>query len=88
MHTQEKEARLSKTLLWLLGLIAFAILGYFCVYPHNHHIQSDVNDRTASALRQAGLDAKVQTDNKPIAGNDTPIAMQKHRRIEFNVEGI
>ncbi len=66
MHTQEKEARLSKTLLWLLGLIAFATLGYFCVYPHNHHIQSDVNDHTASALRQAGLDAKVQTDGRDI----------------------
>jgi outer membrane protein OmpA-like peptidoglycan-associated protein len=61
-----KEACLSKTLLWLLGLMAFAILGYFCVYPHNHHIQADINERTAAALQQAGLNAKVQTDGRDI----------------------
>ena len=57
---------MSKTLLWLLGLISFAVLGYFCVYGHRFGLQTDVNDRTAAALKQAGFGADVKTDGRDI----------------------
>ena len=53
-------------MLWLLGPLAFAILGYFCIYSHRHHIQADIQERTVAALREACPAAKVSTDGRDV----------------------
>ena len=75
-----KEACLSKTLLWLLGLISFAVLGYFCVYGHRFQLQADVNDRTTAALKQAGFGADVKTDGGDIILTGTVPTEEAKRR--------
>ena len=71
---------MSKTLLLLLGLISFAVLGYFCVYEHRFHLQADVNDRTAAALKQAGFGADVKTDGRDIILTGTVPTEEAKRR--------
>ena len=71
---------MSKTLLWLLGLIAFAVLGYFCIYGHRFQLQADVNDRTAAALKQAGFGAEVKTDGRDIILTGTVPTEEAKRR--------
>ena len=75
-----KEACLSKTLLWLLGLISFTVLGYFCVYGHRFQLQADVNDRTTAALKQAGFGADVKTDGGDIILTGTVPTEEAKRR--------
>ena len=73
---------MSKTLLWLLGLLGFAILGYFCIYSHRHNIQADIQDRTAAALREACPAAKVSTDGRDVTLTGAVATEEIKRRCE------
>ena len=47
---------MSKTLITILGLLALAILGYFCIYQHSSDIQNDVYNRTSEIISKHNLD--------------------------------
>ena len=80
---------MSKPLLWLLGLLAFAILGYFCIYPHeSHEIQADIQARTAAALQQACPAAKVSTDGRDVTLTGVVATAEIKRRCEELAAGI
>lgn len=54
---------MNRFLIILLGLLALAILGYFCVYKQWPEIQDDVNTRTHAALAEQGLDQVIISTN-------------------------
>lgn len=80
---------MSKTLLWLLRLVGFAILGYFCIYSHqSHEIQADIQERTAAALRDACPTAKVSTDGRDVTLTGAVASEEIRRRCEELAGGI
>ncbi|MGI9227882.1 MAG: OmpA family protein [Gammaproteobacteria bacterium] len=61
------EGSMGKGLLVLLGLIALAILGYFCIYQHKNDIQEDIHTRTVAAVTPEGLgDANVTAHGRDV----------------------
>ncbi len=80
---------MSKTLLSLLGLLAFAILGYFCIYSHHRHeIQADIQGRTIAALRDACPAARVTTDGRDVTLTGVVATDEVKRRCEKLATGI
>lgn len=56
-----------KTLIILLGLLALAILGYFCIYHHRFDIQNDVYNRANEIISAQGLnDVSVDISGRDI----------------------
>jgi len=48
---------MNKSLILLLGLLALALLGYFCIYKnHGPAIQDDILSRSSAAIADGGLD--------------------------------
>ncbi len=80
---------MSKTLLSLLGLLAFAILGYFGIYSHQRHeIQADIQGRTIAALRDACPAARVTTDGRDVTLTGVVATDEVKRRCEKLATGI
>ncbi len=80
---------MSKTLLWQLGLVGLAILGYFCIYSHqSHEIQADIQGRTAAALRDGCPAAAVSTDGRDVTLTGVVASEQIRRRCEELAAGI
>lgn len=74
---------MSKTLLWLLGLLGFALLGYFCIYPHERFdIQSDIQGRTSAALLAGCPAAKVSTDGRDVTLSGAVATEEIKRKCE------
>lgn len=59
---------MKKLLILLLGLLALALLGYFCAYKkHGPAVQTDIHSRATAALAQEGLDwANASVDGRNI----------------------
>lgn len=77
---------MKKLLILLLGLLALAILGYFCAYKnHAPAIQEDIHSRASAALAAEGFDwAKLKVDGRDIILTGVaPTEAEKARAAEI-----
>ena len=80
---------MSKTLIIILGLIALAILGYFCIYKHSPDIQKDIDVRTHAALTAEGLEqVGVDADGRDIMLSGEVASEEIRRQAEENVRSV
>jgi outer membrane protein OmpA-like peptidoglycan-associated protein len=83
---------MNRFLIILLGLLALAILGYFCIYKHWPEIQDDVNTRTHAALSEQGLDQVIISTNGRdiiLAGEVATNAIKQQTEDHaINVDGV
>ena len=83
---------MNRFLIILLGLLALAILGYFCIYKHWPEIQDDVNTRTHAALSEQGLDQVIISTNGRdiiLAGEVATNAIKQQAEDHaINVDGV
>lgn len=57
---------MSRTIIFLLGLIALALLIFLCIRKHTPEIQSDIQARTTSTLSSVSEWAKVSVDGRNV----------------------
>ncbi len=80
---------MSKALIIILGLVALAILGYFCIYKHSADIQNDIDTRTHAALAAEGLEyVGVDTDGREIVLTGEVASEEIKQQAEKNARSI
>ena len=58
---------MNKALIVILGLILFAILGFFCIYNQSSLIQTDIDMRIHTSIAELGIDdIDIVTDGRDI----------------------
>ncbi len=83
---------MKKWLAVLLGLVALAILCFFCIRHHSHDMQNDITERSKATLQETGLPwASATVDGRDVTLTGTapsaPAKMQAQRIIE-GVSGV
>ncbi len=81
---------MSKALIIFLGLVALAILGYFCIYKHHSlEIQNDIDTRTHAALAAEGLEqVGVGADGRDIILTGEVASEEIRQLAEINARNV